>query len=186
MNWLVIILLGSIILMLAFFALRFFQQVRSLRTRYSAIIDLEAELTAVRNKLERTKQEQQEFDSENERRRAKLTQEFEQALATYKELKKEISLLEENLEDISFGLYKPHFSFQTSAEYKTALENLRNQERQLIRDGRAAVCPTLWTVGGSEREGARMVKLNEKVLLRAFNGWRAPRKLSRNEVESVD
>jgi hypothetical protein len=47
-------------------------------------------------------------------------------LTTYKELKKEISLVEENLEDISFGVYKPHFSFQTFAEYKTALENLRS------------------------------------------------------------
>lgn len=91
-------------------------------------------------------------------------------MTNYKELTKEISLLEENLEDISFGVYKPHFSFQTSAEYKTALDNLRTEERQLIRDGRAAFCPTTWTVGGSKKEGARMVKLYEKALLRAFNG----------------
>jgi DNA repair exonuclease SbcCD ATPase subunit len=79
-------------------------------------------------------------------------------------------LLEENLEDISFGLYKPHFDFETSAEYKNAIESLRNQERQLIRDGRAAVCPAQWTVGGSKKEGERLIKLNEKILLRAFNG----------------
>ncbi len=145
-------------------------EARDLRTRYSTIIDLEAELTAVKNKLDQTKRDQQQFDSENEQRRAKLNQEYEQALATYNALKKEISLLEENLEDISFGLYRPHFSFQTSAEYKAALDDLCNRERELVRAGRAAVCPTTWTVGGSHSEGARMVKLNEKVLLRAFNG----------------
>ncbi len=163
MNQLIAILLGTIILMLALFVVRFFQEARKLRTRYSGVTDLEAKLTAVRDRLEQTK-------SENEQRRVKLNQEYEQALTTYKDLKKEISLLEENREDISFGLYKPHFSFQTLDEYKTALENLRNQERQLIRDGRAAVCPLHWTVGNSEREGARMVRLNTKLLLRAFNG----------------
>ncbi len=187
----VTILLGAIILALAYFAWRFFKEARdlqtryskliqeheraltearNLRTKYSGIIDLDSELTAVRNRLDQTKRERQEFDSENERRRVKLNQEYEQALATYRELKKEISLLEENLEDISFGLYAPHFSFQSSDEYKAALENLRDHERQLIRDGRAAVCPKKWTVGTSQREGERMVKLNEKLLLRAFNG----------------
>ena len=79
-------------------------------------------------------------------------------------------MLEENLEDLSFGLYKPHFTFQTSDEYKAALEELRDKARKMIRDGRAAVCPIHWTVGNSLKEGERMVKLHEKVLLRAFNG----------------
>ncbi|MGO9269780.1 MAG: DUF4041 domain-containing protein [Terriglobia bacterium] len=145
-------------------------EARELRERYSRIIDLEGELTAAKDKLDQTKRDRQRFDSENEERRAKLNQEYEQALATYNALKKEISLLEENLEDISFGLYKPHFSFQTSAEYKAALEDLRNKEREFVRAGRAAICPQTWVVGDSQKEGARMVKLYEKVLLRAFNG----------------
>ena len=105
-----------------------------------------------------------------ERERAQLSQDYNKALSTFDALKKEIALLEENLEDISFGLYKPHFNFTTSDEYKVVFENLRNQERQLIRDGKAAVCPVKWTVGNSEREGARMVRLNTKLLLRAFTG----------------
>jgi hypothetical protein len=74
------------------------------------------------------------------------------------------------LEDISFGLYKPHFDFQTPEQYKSALEKLRDQERQFVRDGHAAACPINWTVGNSQREGARMVRLNTKLILRAFNG----------------
>ncbi|MFQ5792597.1 MAG: DUF4041 domain-containing protein, partial [Acidobacteriota bacterium] len=94
----------------------------------------------------------------------------EQARTTYEALTREISLLEENLEDISFGLYRPHFSFQTSEEYKRQLETLRDRERRLIRDGRAALCSAQWTVGGSAKEGARMAKQNMKLVLRAFNG----------------
>jgi hypothetical protein len=170
-NQILIILLGILtILVLAFLAWRYFQEARNLRSRYADIIDHDAALTTVKKQLDQAKQDQQEFDSENARRRAKVDEEYKNALNTYEDLKKEIALLEENLEDISFGLYRPHFSFQTSEQYKTALEDLRDQEKQLIRSGQAAVCPLRWTVGGSEREGARMVKLNEKLILRAFNG----------------
>ena len=91
-------------------------------------------------------------------------------MSKYKELLKEVSLLEENLDDISFGLYKPHFTFQASEEYKTALEQLRDQERPLLRDDKAAVCSTQWTVKDDKKAGSRMVKENKKLLLRAFNG----------------
>jgi len=85
-------------------------------------------------------------------------------------LQKEVSALEENLEDISFGLYKPHFSFQTSEEYKVALDSLRNQERQMIRDKTAVACPVRWTVQNSATKGNQMVKQYTKLMLRAFNG----------------
>lgn len=186
-----LVVLGAAVLVLAFLAFRFNGQAAelraryselareherarmeadSLRTRYAGISDIDAEVAAARERLEQTKRDQHQFESDSEGRRADLDKDYKGALATYKQLKKEVALLEENLEDISFGVYEPHFSFQTSAEYKTALENLRGQERQFIREGRAATCPLHWTVGGSEKEGARMVKLNQKVLLRAFNG----------------
>jgi hypothetical protein len=79
-------------------------------------------------------------------------------------------LLEENLEYISFGIYKQHFTYQTPEEYKIALEHLRECERELVHQGRAAVCPIQWTVGNSKSDGSRMVKQTQKVLLRAFNG----------------
>lgn len=170
MAQIVVIILSVGLLILAFFVWRFFSDAKGLRARYSSIIDLQGELTAAQNILDKTNQELQQFVVGNDRQRAALTQEYGQALTTYKDLKKEISLLEENLEDISFGIYKPHFSFQTTEEYKAALENLRNQERQLVRDGQAAICPLNWTVGNSLKEGARMVKLNTKLVLRAFNG----------------
>lgn len=170
MNLLIFLFLGTLALIFAFFAWRWHQDARSLRTRYASIINIHAELTAAKDSLEQTRREQQEIASSSKRQRAQLSQDYDQARSTYEKLKNEISLLEENLEDISFGLYKPHFNFQTPDEYRAKLEALREDERQLIRGGRAAVCPVSWTVGGSGKEGARMAKQNEKLLLRAFNG----------------
>lgn len=99
-----------------------------------------------------------------------MNKEYECALDTYNSLKHEFALVQEILEDISFGLYEPHFGFQSPEEYKTAFTTLRDRERTFIQDRRAAVCPIQWNVGGSEREGARMVKQNIKLVLRAFNG----------------
>jgi hypothetical protein len=183
-NQILVFLLGAAICALAFFVWHFYRQSQDLQiqcsqskkqkaeleAKYSGIINIEAEIDNARKNVGKAKLEQQEIDAENERRRAQSSQEYEQALAKYKELKGEVSLLEENLEDISFGVYAPHFGFQTSEEYKAALEKLRNAERQMIRDGEAAVCPIKWNIGGSEQEGKRMVKAYEKLLLRAFNG----------------
>ena len=78
--------------------------------------------------------------------------------------------LEENLDVMSFGLYKPHFSFQTSEEYKDALIALRDRMKDVTKGGGAATCPIGWTVNDSKQEGARMIRQTTKVMLRAFNG----------------
>lgn len=127
------ILLGALTALIAILAWRWREEARTLRSRYASIIDLRAELKATEDNAERTKREQRELTTAAERERAQLSQDYNKALSTFEALKKEVALLEENLEDISFGLYKPHFNFATSDEYKVALENLRNQERQLIR-----------------------------------------------------
>jgi hypothetical protein len=189
----------AVALFLSFLAWRFRQQAQELRTRYSGLVDVDSELAALNAKLqgarrqqadleaegarrcaeldaaftaktEAAKRQQEDFLAADDRRRAALNKEYEEARSIYIALNKEIALLEENMEDISFGLYKPHFEFNTSDEFKAALEKLRDQERAVIRDGTAVMCVSKWTVGNSEREGARMVKLYSKLSLRAFNG----------------
>jgi hypothetical protein len=71
----VVTIMSVIALTLMFFAWRFFKEARELRTRYSGITDLDAEVGAARNRLEQAKRDQQYFDCENERRRAKLNEE---------------------------------------------------------------------------------------------------------------
>jgi hypothetical protein len=78
--------------------------------------------------------------------------------------------LEENLEDISFGLYKPHYDFETSGAYKAKLDEIYERQKQLVRAEKAIRAGAAWSVGGSRKEGMRMQKQYSKLLLRAFNG----------------
>lgn len=161
---------GLVAILSVLLALCLYFSNRRLRARYAPLVDIDAEVATVKRDLDLAKSERQKFVEENGRQRAQLTEEYDRAHNTYERMKKEVSLLEENLDDISFGLYRPHFSFQTSEAYKTKLESLRDDERQLIRNDRAAVCSIKWTVGGSAKEGARMARQNMKLVLRAFNG----------------
>lgn len=101
--------------------------------------------------------------------KANLATEYQSGLALYDKLKTEVALLEENLEDISFGVYRPHFTFQSSDEYKRALDELWQAEKAMIRDGRAALSRETWQVGGSSQAGERMTKQYTKLLVRSFN-----------------
>jgi F0F1-type ATP synthase membrane subunit b/b' len=129
-----------------------------------------ADLAEVVGTLQRTKQQANDFLASHEQKRLDLEREYEKAIETHRKLTKEISLLEENLEDISFGLYKPHFSFQTSEEYKAALEQIRNEQRQMIRDKQAATCAVTWHIENDLKAGERMKNQYLKLMLRAFNG----------------
>ena len=90
---------------------RFWQQARTLGKRYAGITNIQGEVAAAQAKLDRSRQAQKDLEKENQERRSQFAQELKQSESKRDGLQKEISLLEENLEDISFGLYKPHFSF---------------------------------------------------------------------------
>lgn len=178
---LTVLLLGVLVLLLAYLAWRFSMEATRLRAQYAPILQMDAAVAAAKEELDRTRaahqadstvaeRERDEFLRADQERRAKLSAEYTQALSMYEVLKRELALVEVGLDDVSFGLYKAHFSFQTPEEYKTALTDLRERERSLIHDGQAALCPVQWTVGNSAQEGARMVKQNIKLILRAFNG----------------
>lgn len=170
MDYFIFAALGAVVVGIGFFYWKLYQEHRQLKSRYARISDVEGEVAAARAKLEQLHRAQGELEKEGEQRQQKVSNELGQLAAKRGELAKEVSLLEVNLEDISFGLYKPHFTFKTSEEYKMALEGLRDKEREAVRDGRAAVCRTQWTVGNSAREGQRMTKQYLKLMLRAFNG----------------
>ncbi|MGH9643111.1 MAG: hypothetical protein ACRD3Q_11880, partial [Terriglobales bacterium] len=128
---------------------------RSQLQRYSGIADLEAAVGAAKNELEKTKQQARETTEGDARRRDQLEGDYKRALSKYEDLQREVSLLEENLDVMSFGLYNPHFTFQTSDEYKDALIALRDKMKELVKSGGAATCPTEWTVNNDKREGAK-------------------------------
>lgn len=140
-----------------------------LRRRFSPLLDLESELD---KKRAAAGEAQAAAESELGRTRTEtnaLKAQYATGRERYEQLKKAVESLEENLESIDVGLYRPHFTYADSESYKSAIEQVRARQKDLIKGRQAATCGTAWTVGGSEREGERMVKQTEKLLLRAFN-----------------
>lgn len=69
----------------------------------------------------------------------------------------------------SFGLYTPQFDFSNSTQYKDALTEIRNAQKECIKAGAAAWGSNNWTIDGDRRKGAKMIEDMQKLLLRAFN-----------------
>lgn len=86
------------------------------------------------------------------------------------ELQVEVSVLDELANLQSFGLYKPHYDFSSSAAYQSKLEEIRAKQKKMITDKTAAVGDIAWTVNGSATEGRKQINQTLKLLLRAFNG----------------
>ena len=61
------------------------------------------------------------------------------------------------------------YDFASSEEYKEKLEEIRSQQKEMIRNKTAATCSTKWTVDGSEAKGRKVTNDNIKMLLRCFN-----------------
>lgn len=85
------------------------------------------------------------------------------------EKQKQIISIEEDLMFESFALYTPHFSFQTSEDYKLRLDEMRKHQKNMIKQGVAATGNQNWTVNGSAADGKKMVKDMIKLVLRSFN-----------------
>ena len=138
--------------------------------RYKDVVDIDAhkgKLISDTNELISSRDKQL---AELDDKIISLKQEYAGKRKYLSDLIREISLFEENNEIISYGLYQPHFDFDTSEKYKAALLAVREQEKALVREEQAAGSTMTWTVGGSAAEGRRMVKHYSKLMLRAFNG----------------
>jgi Domain of unknown function (DUF4041)/T5orf172 domain len=101
----------------------------------------------------------------------------QQAQSDEQELSVKISLLRQKLQGLeeqeffeSFGFYDSKYNFQESVIYKQRLDQIRAEQKQIIKDKKAAVCLTEWSVGGSVKEGKKMTDNFIKLVLRAFNG----------------
>lgn len=95
--------------------------------------------------------------------------EYKNKKLIYDELLKKIRILEEDEEMINVGFYKPHYSYRDSESYKIKINQIREQQKEKIKNDKAIICHTSWTANGSHKEGERMTNKYKKLMLRAFN-----------------
>ncbi|NJK31684.1 MAG: DUF4041 domain-containing protein [Deltaproteobacteria bacterium] len=71
---------------------------------------------------------------------------------------------------VAHGLYKLSFDFGAADDYRARLEQVREQQKLMLKNGQASICATTWTIDGNAAKGRKMIKDQLKLLLRAFNG----------------
>jgi hypothetical protein len=92
----------------------------------------------------------------------RLKQLDKQAYVEEQELSAKISILRTKLQELeelefieSFGFYESKYDFQEAEQYKQRLDQIRDQQKQMIKSKEAAICRTEWSVGGSVKEGKK-------------------------------
>lgn len=86
-----------------------------------------------------------------------------------RQAKSALIVAEDAVELETFSLYHPKYEFTHSEEYKAALDRVREDQKNMIRNKTAATCSQTWTVNGSVSEGRKMTNDVIKMLLRSFN-----------------
>lgn len=138
---------------------------------------VEREIEELRDKAAREIEKQRDTASRDleatlaDLRRQKQFQEADIASLKAQAAEKRSALVELDDEILlqSFGFYKPRYALKNSEQYKTKLDDIRERQAALVKAGRAATCPTNWTVNGDAKEGARMIRDYTKLVVRSFN-----------------
>jgi len=135
------------------------KQLKSQLERYKLISDIEEEAERQRKDLEKIissknneiKNVETEFNS--------LNSNYQTALETYKNLRKEVSVFESKLDLIEFGIYEPVYDFEKSDDYRNEQNKIIQIQKEMISADTAANCHTNWTVEGSVSKGRAVVKV---------------------------
>ncbi len=84
-------------------------------------------------------------------------------------LRKEILVLEDTKELESFSVYVPKYDFPESSYFSNKITEIRNSQKEMIKNKIAATGDTNFTLNNSKKEGQKMMNDVIKLLLRAFN-----------------
>lgn len=104
-----------------------------------------------------------------DKKRINALSEIEKQSDMLNEIKADISDLSPDLEMSSYGLYQPQYDFSDSLGYKDRLQEIREQQKNLIKNKAACIFNNHWQVNGSIVQGRKMNRNNIKAILRSFN-----------------
>ncbi|MGY6648095.1 DUF4041 domain-containing protein [Wenyingzhuangia sp. IMCC45574] len=100
----------------------------------------------------------------------KLEDEYKNARIVYEKLLENINFYTSQNHIIESGLYEPIFDYETSEAYKVKMISIIDSQKKLVKDKKACICETEWTINGSKREGTKSTNRIIRLSLRAFNG----------------
>ena len=89
------------------------------------------------------------------------------------EVESRLKLYSNDLDLIDQGIYEPVFSFELSDEYKQALIQNKELQKEMVKHGKAVFFEDIWEIvgaNGKKKSGEKLTKNNIHLTLRAFNG----------------
>ena len=104
-----------------------------------------------------------------EAKREKLEKECNKLESKVAQLKKDAIFFEDALIFQDYSLYTPRYNFVSAEEYKTRLNDIRDEQKRMIKADTAISGAKNWTVDGSKSKGSKMISDMKKLFLRAFN-----------------
>jgi hypothetical protein len=150
----------------------------------SAVIPLRAEVASLKGEESRLQQIQTAV-SDLEAKRSALEQyrvvaeraaaDIERLQTEHAELSRLVIETRETAILQEVGIYEYRHPLDDAPAYKARLTGIQAKIKDAVKAGSAVKGSTSWTVNGSAREGARMVREFSKLMLRAYN----------NEAESI-
>ncbi len=157
---LVAVLIVSPILALVFLGLwlKCRSKLNQLRDRFSAVLDIEAEVHKVRIELQRV-----------DTQIANLQSAYKEKRQIYDRLLEQVAIFDEQISFAEFGVYEPHFDYGDSERYKEAIRAVRDEQKTLVNTKAAVGVHTEWKVEGSKAKGQTMTNRAVRLALRAFN-----------------
>lgn len=84
-------------------------------------------------------------------------------------LKEQVASYDDQINMESYGLYTPHYSFENSLVYEEKLKEIRQHQKDLIKNDEAGTIFRPMTLDGSSSRGRSMQRKNIKQLVRSFN-----------------
>lgn len=138
--------------------------------KYRNIIDVDEEINKRTIEFIIQSEDFQNQIIESKEKLKSLKEKYLVAKEVFEDLTHQNNLLKDTLEIAEFGVYEPHFDFETSERYKEKINQNKEQQKELIQNESAASCGTPWTIDGSRKKGEIMERKAIKLTLRAFNG----------------
>ncbi|MDC9822978.1 DUF4041 domain-containing protein [Devosia sp. ZB163] len=145
-------------------------ELAALQERFAPVLHVEAEALRI---LESAREPVRALVRE----KANLEEQVTALRASYAEKRQvfdrmtaELAVYDDRIAWAEMGIYQPHFDFDSSEDYKAAIERVREKQKRMISDKSAVICRTNWHVEGSLTKGRTMTDRNIRLTLRAFNG----------------
>jgi hypothetical protein len=145
-------------------------KLEGVEARFRGVVDAEAERTRVLATLETERSRTQGAINLLNVEQARAHDQLDLVRAEVERTQMTLRALDEDVHLQEIAFYRPRYDFAESSWYQDALEQVRDLQKQLIRDKRAAVGHVDWYVNNSRTEGRKQINQTLKLMLRAFNG----------------